>query len=115
VQTKIAVKDVRRIKEKRLLIVDDISDTGGTLITASAMLREHGAGYVSALVSHVPSLSVLRERVGGVLPVEALHDQHTSHSAMRGKRLDSEPLKRHIRHRPHLINASTVTKFSHHL
>jgi ribose-phosphate pyrophosphokinase len=77
VQTKIAVKDVRRIKEKRLLIVDDISDTGGTLITASAMLREHGAGHVSALVSHVPNLSVLRERVGGVLPVEALHDHAT--------------------------------------
>ncbi len=77
VQTKIAPKDASTIKDKRLLIVDDISDTGGTLITASAMLREHGAGHVSALVSHVPNLAILRERVGGVLPVEALHDHAT--------------------------------------
>ncbi len=73
----ISSPDIARIQSKKLLIVDDISDTGGTLITASAMLREHGAGQVSALVSHVPDLSVLRERVGGVLAVEALHDHAT--------------------------------------
>jgi ribose-phosphate pyrophosphokinase len=70
-------KDIVSIQKKRLLIVDDISDTGGTLITASALLREHGAAHVSALISHVPDLSILRERIGGVLSVEALHDHAT--------------------------------------
>jgi ribose-phosphate pyrophosphokinase len=77
VQTTLLAKDMKRIVGKQLLIVDDISDTGGTLVSASAMLREHGAESVKALVSHVPSLSVLRERVGGVIKVEAFHDHVT--------------------------------------
>lgn len=77
VKTTLLGKDIKRISGKHLLIVDDISDTGGTLVSASAMLREHGAESVKALVSHVPNVSVLRERVGGVLRVEALYDHAT--------------------------------------
>lgn len=73
----VAKKDVKRIRGKRLLIVDDISDTGGTLVTAATQLREAGAAHVAALVSHVPDLSVLRDRVGGVLQVETFYDHAT--------------------------------------
>lgn len=74
VKIEVSKKDVRRVKDKRLLIIDDISDTGGTLVTAATMLREAGAGHVAALVSHVPDLSVLRDRVGVVLQVETFYD-----------------------------------------
>ena len=77
VKTTLLAKDIKRISGKHVLIVDDISDTGGTLVSAAVMLREHGTESVQALVSHVPNLAVLRERVGGVLKVEALHDHAT--------------------------------------
>lgn len=73
----VASKDRKRLMGRRALIIDDISDTGGTLVTAASMLREYGVDSVSALISHVPNLSVLHARLGGVIKVETLHDHAT--------------------------------------
>ena len=40
------------IKGKRALLVDDITETAGTLVNAAAILKEKGAESVSACVSH---------------------------------------------------------------
>ncbi len=77
VQIQVTQKDGKQLVGKRPLIIDDISDTGGTLVTAASMLREHGALSVAALVSHVPDISLLHARVGGIVQVEALHDHMT--------------------------------------
>lgn len=41
-----------RIKNSRVIIVDDIIDTGGTLVEASNMLKGYGASEVCAFATH---------------------------------------------------------------
>lgn len=40
------------VKDKNCIIVDDIIDTGGTLIKCAAKLKEHGAKSVMAICTH---------------------------------------------------------------
>jgi ribose-phosphate pyrophosphokinase len=40
------------IKDKKILIIDDICDGGATFITAAKKLKEHGAGEIGLCVSH---------------------------------------------------------------
>ncbi len=44
------------VKDKDIILVDDICDTGGTLAKAASLLREKGAKSVRALITH-PVLS----------------------------------------------------------
>ena len=43
---------IGEVKDKNVLIVDDISETAGTLVSAAALLRERGAKKILAGVSH---------------------------------------------------------------
>ncbi len=40
------------VKGKKVLLIDDMIDTGGSLVTASELLLEHGASEVSACITH---------------------------------------------------------------
>ena len=44
------------VKDKRCLIVDDMVDTAGTMCKGAGALKEHGAAWVSAYITH-PVLS----------------------------------------------------------
>jgi len=44
------------VQDKRCLIVDDMVDTAGTMCKGAAALKEHGASWVSAYITH-PVLS----------------------------------------------------------
>ena len=45
-----AVKNRRRISGRRILLIDDVLTTGGTLIAASKVLKAAGAKEVNALI-----------------------------------------------------------------
>ncbi|HRE81713.1 MAG TPA: phosphoribosyltransferase family protein, partial [Opitutaceae bacterium] len=46
-----------------VLLVDDITETAGTLTAAARLLREHGARSVRAAVSHCMLSNIARERL----------------------------------------------------
>ncbi|MBU0540296.1 ribose-phosphate diphosphokinase [Patescibacteria group bacterium] len=48
-------------KNKRVLIIDDIADSGETLFKAAEILKRKGAVYVSAFVSHAVCLARLKK------------------------------------------------------
>jgi len=45
-----AAKNQRRVIDRKILLVDDVLTTGGTLIAASKVLKSAGAKEVNALV-----------------------------------------------------------------
>jgi ribose-phosphate pyrophosphokinase len=47
-----ALNVVGEIEDRDTLIVDDLTETAGTLVAAAKILREHGARSVKAIVSH---------------------------------------------------------------
>lgn len=60
----------------RVLLVDDIADSGGTLFAAADVLRLGGASAVFAYVTHAKDLARLRKdaRAHGILAVETAFD-----------------------------------------
>lgn len=57
------------------LLVDDMTDSGGTLITAASVLKDAGAQSILAFVPHVLRGSVLRSRSEGVINrIEMVYD-----------------------------------------
>lgn len=54
-------KDI--IKGKKVVIIDDIIDTGGTLVKAADYLMDLGAGSVSAFITHGVLSGPARERI----------------------------------------------------
>jgi ribose-phosphate pyrophosphokinase len=76
-----AVNIVGDVAGKDVLLVDDITETAGTLVNAAKILREHGAKSVRAAVSHALLSPMAYERLGGgvidelittnTIPVEA--------------------------------------------
>jgi len=63
-----AMNVVGEIKDRDTLLVDDMTETAGTLIAASRILREHGAKSVKAIVSHgvLNQIGFERLREGGL-------------------------------------------------
>ncbi|MDF1816023.1 MAG: ribose-phosphate pyrophosphokinase [Verrucomicrobiales bacterium] len=47
-----AMELIGEVKDKNVLLVDDISETAGTLVSAARLLRNHGAKKIFAGVSH---------------------------------------------------------------
>ena len=43
---------IGEVKDKSVIIVDDMVDTGGTLVTAAKILKENGAKRVIAVITH---------------------------------------------------------------
>jgi ribose-phosphate pyrophosphokinase len=62
-----AISVVGDVDGKEILLVDDITETAGTLIAASKMLRERGAKKIRAAVSHCILNEVAYERLGSGL------------------------------------------------
>ncbi len=58
------VNIVGEVAGKDVLIVDDITETAGTLVNAAKLLRAHGAVSVRAAVSHALLNSLAYERLG---------------------------------------------------
>jgi len=62
-----AVNIVGEVKGCDVLLVDDITETAGTLTAAAKMLRDHGATSVRAAVSHCVLNEIAYERLKGGL------------------------------------------------
>ena len=58
-----AISVVGDVKDKDILLVDDITETAGTLTAAAKILREHGARSIRAAVSHCILNDVAVERL----------------------------------------------------
>ncbi len=63
-----AISVVGEVQGRDILLVDDITETAGTLSAAARLLREHGARSIRAAVSHCILNEVAYERIrSGVL------------------------------------------------
>ncbi|MDR3229482.1 MAG: ribose-phosphate pyrophosphokinase [Puniceicoccales bacterium] len=54
---------VGEVEGRNIIIVDDMTETAGTLVSAGKLLKQHGAKTVRALVSHCMLGDVGRERL----------------------------------------------------
>jgi len=58
-----AISVVGDVKDRDILLVDDITETAGTLTAAAKILREHGARSIRAAVSHCILNEIAVERL----------------------------------------------------
>jgi ribose-phosphate pyrophosphokinase len=58
-----AISVVGDVKDRDILLVDDITETAGTLTAAAKILREHGARSIRAAVSHCILNEIACERL----------------------------------------------------
>jgi ribose-phosphate pyrophosphokinase len=66
------------VKGKRVLIVDDMTDTGGTLLAAAKTLRRAGAIRMDVIVSHTFDLKRLKSHLAkDIDSMEAAYDHAT--------------------------------------
>jgi ribose-phosphate pyrophosphokinase len=67
-----AMNIVGDVKGKDVIIVDDMIDTGGTLVEAATTLKKHGAGKIYAFATHGIFSDPAAERLGGDNDLEAV-------------------------------------------
>jgi ribose-phosphate pyrophosphokinase len=67
-----AMNIVGDVKDKDVIIVDDMIDTAGTLVEAAKTLREHGAKRIFALATHGIFSNPAAERIAGCEELEAV-------------------------------------------
>jgi ribose-phosphate pyrophosphokinase len=72
-----AINVVGEVEGCDILLVDDITETAGTLTAAARILREHGARSVRAAVSHCILNEVAIERLKGGLIDEVITTNST--------------------------------------
>lgn len=58
-----ALNVIGDVEGKNVLLVDDLTETAGTLTSAAAMLKKHGAGKIYAGVSHAVLSDLALERL----------------------------------------------------
>jgi ribose-phosphate pyrophosphokinase len=58
-----AISVVGEVEGCDILLVDDITETAGTIMAAAKMLREHGARRIRAAVSHCILNEIAYERI----------------------------------------------------
>ena len=58
-----AMNLVGEVEDREILLVDDMTETAGTLTAAASLLKERGASKVSAIVSHCVLNDTGRERL----------------------------------------------------
>jgi len=56
---------IGEVEGKNVLLVDDLTETAGTLVGAAKILRKAGAKDVYAMVSHAPLVSMAGDRLRG--------------------------------------------------
>ena len=64
------------VKGKRCILIDDIVDSGGTLVNAANALLEEGATEVSAYVTHGVLSGGAVAKITGSQPQDACHHRH---------------------------------------
>ena len=75
VKSKINKSDLSKVKSAKVLLVDDMADSGGTLVSAAKVLRQARAKQVEAYVTHVLDMSRLKTALKGrVSPVRTAYD-----------------------------------------
>ncbi|MHB8830529.1 MAG: ribose-phosphate diphosphokinase [Patescibacteria group bacterium] len=65
VLSKINKKDLSKVKQAKVLLVDDMADSGSTLVSAAKALRQAGAKQVEAYVTHVLDMIKLKKALKG--------------------------------------------------
>lgn len=60
------------VKDRHVILVDDMIDTGGTLVNAARLLKEGGAKKVTAVISHGVLSGVGHERIAGSTDLDKL-------------------------------------------
>ena len=60
------------VKDRHVIIVDDMIDTGGTLVNAARLLKEGGAKTVTAVISHGVLSGAGHERIAGSTDLDKL-------------------------------------------
>lgn len=60
------------VKDRHVIIVDDMIDTGGTLVNAARLLKEGGAKKVTAVITHGVLSGVGHERIAGSTDLDKL-------------------------------------------
>ena len=60
------------VKDRHVILVDDMIDTGGTLVNAARLLKEGGAKRVTAVISHGVLSGVGHERIEGSTDLDRL-------------------------------------------
>jgi ribose-phosphate pyrophosphokinase len=75
------------IKDRNVLLVDDLTETAGTLVTAAALLKKEGAQNITACVSHaiLNDLGVQRLRNSDI--DEIITTDSVPHSVIEGVNL----------------------------
>jgi ribose-phosphate pyrophosphokinase len=58
-----AMNLVGEVEDRDILIIDDMTETAGTLVAAATLLKERGANTVRAIVSHGVLNEIGRERL----------------------------------------------------
>jgi ribose-phosphate pyrophosphokinase len=60
------------VKDRHVILVDDMIDTGGTLVNAARLLKEGGAKKVTAVISHGVLSGLGHERIAGSTDLDKL-------------------------------------------
>jgi ribose-phosphate pyrophosphokinase len=60
------------VKDRHVILVDDMIDTGGTLVNAARLLKEGGAKKVTAVISHGVLSGVGHDRIAGSTDLDKL-------------------------------------------
>lgn len=60
------------VKNRHVILVDDMIDTGGTLVNAARLLKEGGAKKVTAVISHGVLSGLGHERIAGSTDLDKL-------------------------------------------
>jgi ribose-phosphate pyrophosphokinase len=60
------------VKDRHVILVDDMIDTGGTLVNAARLLKEGGAKKVTAVISHGVLSGVGHERIAASTDLDKL-------------------------------------------
>jgi len=70
---------IGEVQGKNILLVDDLTETAGTLTSAARLLKAHGAGRIIAGVSHAVLNSLAYERLKGSCIDELVTTNSTPH------------------------------------
>ncbi len=75
------------VKDKKVLLVDDLTETAGTLSTAAKLLKEKGAVSIKACVSHTMLNEMGIQRLKNSVIDELITTDSVPHPAIEGVRL----------------------------
>jgi ribose-phosphate pyrophosphokinase len=75
---------IGNVREKNILLVDDLTETAGTLTAAAALLRKRGAKTISACVSHAILNPIGIERLQKSVIDELITTDSVSRPAIKG-------------------------------